>query len=89
MVSCCSEWDAATASCRHHSDPWDCSDVLILETDNGPALPIRDGGRSFMLIGFCPFCGASRGASAQSLDTLARGVRVPESEQRDGFGGIA
>lgn len=49
----------STLVCDVHGDPWDCPDVLVVKTQQGFAIPIRDGGRSFVLIGFCPWCGIS------------------------------
>ncbi len=51
------------SSCRHHPSKHDCPDFIILprfDFEQGGAgfvLPIKDGGRSFRPIYYCPFCG--------------------------------
>ena len=58
-------------SCRHHN-PWECSDILfchisLMDTDSDEtdtkeyAMPIKDGGSSYISIKYCPFCGYKLG----------------------------
>ena len=55
--ACCSTMAGQLAhKCTKH-EPQDCPDVVILKYGKGYGLPIKDGGSSFMLINFCPFCG--------------------------------
>lgn len=42
---------------EHVGERWACPDAVIVMTEHGWALPIRDGGGSFLAIEFCPFCG--------------------------------
>jgi hypothetical protein len=54
--------DALTNRCPEHSDPFDCPDALIcFSAERGYGLIIHDGGRSFIGIAFCPWCGARIG----------------------------
>jgi hypothetical protein len=41
-------------------EPWDDPDVVVvyLPTFDEYGLPVRDGGTSMTVIGFCPWCGA-------------------------------
>lgn len=55
---CCSMMrDQSTLDCeQHHDHPIDCPDVLVLHGPQGPGLPIRDGGSSWVAIRYCPWC---------------------------------
>lgn len=44
--------------CDQHSDPYDCPDNLIAYTGDRYGIIIHDGGQSFIVIQFCPWCGA-------------------------------
>jgi hypothetical protein len=59
-VSCCDELEEhLNWSCDMHDDPYDCPDAVILRSSRGQyGLPIHYGGRSYIVIGFCPWCGA-------------------------------
>jgi hypothetical protein len=47
-----------TKQCETHPEPWDCPDVLIVKSESGEfGIPIRDGGRSHVIIHYCPWCG--------------------------------
>ncbi|OYX43629.1 MAG: hypothetical protein B7Z02_08825 [Rhodobacterales bacterium 32-67-9] len=46
-------------TCAQHPDRFDCPDALIVKTETGYGLIVHDGGRSYISIGFCPWCGAS------------------------------
>lgn len=49
--------DQSTLDCeQHHDHPIDCPDVLVLHGPQGPGLPIRDGGSSWVAIRYCPWC---------------------------------
>ena len=68
---CCTRMtEAVTATCDQHPDRFDCPDALIhyrpRSRDYG--IIIHDGGRSFVSIAFCPWCGSplsGRGRKAQ------------------------
>ncbi len=46
-------------TCQQHESPWDC-DTLLIQTSCGDiGIPIRDGGSSYVVIKFCPWCGQS------------------------------
>lgn len=55
---CCQTMrDQSTPDCGVHLHPHDCPDVLVVHSEkHGPALPVRDGGGSFVAIRFCPWC---------------------------------
>ena len=60
MIHCCEEMTGKLDfQCDLHEDPWDCADSIILYFENTGwyGLPIRDGGRSFIVIKHCPWCG--------------------------------
>ena len=55
---CCERMAAALAqSCDQHPDPYDCPDNLITQVRGGYGLIVHDGGRSFVAISYCPWCG--------------------------------
>jgi hypothetical protein len=61
MTYCCKAlWEQAHRQCGDHPDPSDCPDVLIAAPENGAEFGIRihDGGSSFVVIRYCPWCGA-------------------------------
>jgi len=43
--------------CLDHADARDCPETLIVHWQGTYALPIRDGSRATIPIGFCPWCG--------------------------------
>jgi Domain of unknown function (DUF6980) len=45
--------------CEQHDDPQECPDVLIVKTQDGFGIPVRDGGHSLVAIKFCPWCGTA------------------------------
>ena len=48
----------STLTCTVHDHPRDCPDVLVLwSPGHGAGLPVRDGGASFVIIQYCPWCG--------------------------------
>ena len=60
-----------THRCQPHPEPHDCPDALVTYTAafDEYAIPVRDGGKSGVLIRFCPWCG----------------IRLPESKRRRWF----
>lgn len=42
------------------ADPWDDPDVVVVYTAKFDeyGLPVKDGGTSMVVIGYCPWCGA-------------------------------
>lgn len=56
-IHCCKFMTAQMAKvCPNHDDPWDCPDYVIVERKGGFGIPIRDGGRSYMRLYYCPWC---------------------------------
>lgn len=58
--ACCKEMqDALTNDCDQHENPFACPDVLVSYAPvfDEYGLIVRDGGASFVIISFCPFCG--------------------------------
>ncbi len=43
--------------CESHPHKIDCPDFVVMKYNKGYGLPIRDGGSSFIIIKFCPWCG--------------------------------
>ncbi len=43
--------------CVIHKHAWQCPDVTIIKYKKGFGIPVRDGGSSFILIQYCPWCG--------------------------------
>jgi hypothetical protein len=57
---CCDDMArAVTFDCEHCRDSFDCADVLVhySEAHGHFGLIIRDGGKSWVKIDFCPWCG--------------------------------
>ncbi|MFL9824458.1 DUF6980 family protein [Rhodoplanes sp. SY1] len=46
--------------CAEHADPFDCPDALIVyaEKFDEYGLIVHDGGPSYVVIAYCPWCGA-------------------------------
>lgn len=56
---CCNKMDAALDyACDNHADPFECGDYALVYHPlfHEYGLVIRDGGMSYLLIDFCPFC---------------------------------
>jgi hypothetical protein len=53
---CC---EGMRAQLDHAEDPWDDPDAVVVYTAEFDeyGLPVRDGGTSMVVIGFCPWCG--------------------------------
>ena len=59
-VWCCEDLQDQTEQfCVLHGD--ECPDLVVIRRSNGRGfgLPIRDGSGSFIVIGFCPWCGSA------------------------------
>lgn len=57
---CCEAMaQALTFDCRHHDDPFACGDGLVVynEVLDEYGIVVHDGGPSYVLIAFCPWCG--------------------------------
>lgn len=57
---CCEQMTAqVNLRCDQHADVFDCADSLIYhsEESNEYGIIIHDGGSSFSLINYCPWCG--------------------------------
>ncbi len=47
-------------SCPDHADLAECPDALVVRVRGGQfRMPFRDGGSSFSVIEFCPWCGST------------------------------
>jgi hypothetical protein len=58
---CCIKMsEAATTTCGQHPDRFDCPDALIHydSSTHGYGIIVHDGGRSAIVIFYCPWCGA-------------------------------
>jgi hypothetical protein len=76
--------------CAKHPDPWDigCPDykVVFMKKSRVYALPVRDGGSSFIIIKFCPWCGkrlprsrmSGLGGKSKPKPALRRNKRTEE-----------
>jgi hypothetical protein len=53
-----------THSCEAHPDPADCSDALVgfIAATGEYGIRIHDGGSSYLVIRYCPWCGADLSA---------------------------
>jgi hypothetical protein len=66
--ACCAAMTAALRfECAQHADPFECPDSLVVynEVFDEYGLIVHDGGPSYVLIDFCPWCG----------------MRLPESQR--------
>ena len=60
-IHCCDSMTSRVAhQCDQHEDPFDCPDSLICYVDRFDeyGIIIHDGGSSYVLIHYCPWCGA-------------------------------
>ena len=83
---CCSEMSRAVEfSCELHSDKFECPDSLIhysLRFDEY-GLIIHDGGTSFCVISYCPWCGIKLAQSKRDRwfeELEALGIEDPSEE---------
>ena len=61
MTHCCARMaSAVTFGCDQHDDQFECPDALVHfnERFDEYGLIVHDGGRSYVIIAFCPWCGA-------------------------------
>lgn len=60
--------EALTNYCHAHDDPYECPDVLVAYRArfNEYGLIVHDGGGSYVLIHYCPWCGKSMGESMRN-----------------------
>jgi len=60
---CCEAMASALAfDCAQHADPFECADHLLVynEVLDEIGLIVHDGGASYVVIGFCPWCGSKQ-----------------------------
>ena len=52
--------DQIEYECAQHADPYDCPDAVVtyVRKFDEYGLIIHDGGRSHLIICYCPWCGA-------------------------------
>lgn len=58
---CCEDMgEHINQKCHIHKDPFECPDKLIHynEKDDEFGIIIHDGGHSYIVIDFCPWCGS-------------------------------
>ncbi len=75
----------ATMTCDQHPDPLNCPDILIYYNPRHDeyALPVRDGGPSYVPIRYCPWCGAPTPESKRDRwfeELAAIGVNDPYAQ---------
>lgn len=57
---CCETFEAhAEQACPEHPDRFDCPDAILLYDREAKkaGIILHDGGRSYIEIRYCPFCG--------------------------------
>ena len=59
-MTCCQEMHEQLAGdCTDHADRFECPDAVVVAMQAGAiGLPVHDGGRSAILIDYCPWCGS-------------------------------
>ncbi len=58
---CCERMEAALRfECTAHADAFECPDSLVYYSGRSDeyGLIVHDGGTSYIVIGYCPWCGA-------------------------------
>lgn len=73
LMACCETMRQQLLwKCDQHTSPFDCPDALVIH-DNmlGYILPVHDGGKSGVMIAFCPFCGEKLPPPAHEAGTRA------------------
>ena len=73
----------------HNNDPWECPDIaLATYLDGRIGIPVRDGGRSMVVLDFCPWCRAALPGSEQTAPTFAEfsAANRERCESFEGFG---
>lgn len=58
-MNCCLVMQSfLNAKCDQHDNPWECADMVVVQAEDGRiGIPVRDGGESFVVFDFCPWCG--------------------------------
>lgn len=62
MKHCCIEMTKRIEhKCEQHKSPFECPDSIVVYSDNNKkyGIIIHDGGSSYIVIDFCPWCGKS------------------------------
>jgi hypothetical protein len=59
--------------CDLHVDPADCPDALVGRFESEYGIRVHDGGSSYVVIRYCPWCGAKLGKP-----TNDSGASIPE-----------
>jgi len=70
---CCAVLETeVTWNCNEHSDPFDCPDHTVYYSSefNEYGILIHDGGSSYSVIHFCPWCGTKLPTSKRSTGAL-------------------
>lgn len=65
---CCEQMtNRVNHRCEQHPDVFDCADNLIYysEQSNEYGIIVHDGGSSFILVNYCPWCGTKLPKSAR------------------------
>jgi hypothetical protein len=60
IAFCCEDMtDAIAFDCDQHADPFECNDQLVVynEVFDEYGVVVHDGGASYVLLSFCPWCG--------------------------------
>jgi hypothetical protein len=66
--------EAVTSECPDHKDQFDCPDCVIHYAEKSPeyGIIIHDGGTSFIVIQFCPWCGKRLSNGKSTKDNRKR-----------------
>jgi hypothetical protein len=58
VTHCCTGMQEHLAhECKDHHNPFDCPDHVMVHIGEDYGIPIHDGGRSYIQVSFCPWCG--------------------------------
>ena len=59
MEYCCEQMEEnSTLNCDQHKSVFECPDILMFQSTTGDTgIIVHDGGPSYILIRFCPWCG--------------------------------
>lgn len=59
MNYCCLDMEEQLELNTGNEDKYECSDTVLIKENNGDyGLSIKDGGTSYYVINYCPFCGS-------------------------------
>ncbi|HSE22417.1 MAG TPA: hypothetical protein VLB68_12200 [Pyrinomonadaceae bacterium] len=70
---CCGTMDTeVNRKCAEHSDPFDCPDHTVYYSTEFKeyGIVVHDGGSSYSVIRYCPWCGSSLPTSSRVTGTL-------------------